>query len=265
MKFSEDLCLFLNRFFPARKVAGRESPQSYSEAQYEWAKYSLKLYEGLVDLKDKIILDAGCGPGGKTVFYSEQGCKSITGIDIDETRLKLAKEFAAKRKAMNVEFVVGSLSQLPFESNSFDLIFLNDVVEHISRPLLISALEECKRVIKPDGKICLEFPPWTSFDASHLYDFIYIPWCQVFFSTETLVNVMNRLNTKAPIIGKLSYVEHFLELNRITIKEAKEMFRQLNFKVVKFDFHVIFNVRLFKYIPFFNKYLTKRVVAILAK
>ena len=95
----------------------------------------------------------------------------------------------------------------------------------------MNALKECKRVIKPNGRICLEFPPWTSWDASHLYDYIYIPWCQLVFSTETMVNVIKTMNPK-PRYGKLSVVEHFLELNRLTITEFKGIILELNFKVI---------------------------------
>ena len=265
MRISENICLLLNNFFPKKKVQGRESPEAYSETQYGWAKKSLKLFDGFVDLKDKMVLDAGCGPGGKTIYYAEQGCKLIIGVDIDENRINFAKGFAEKKNAANVKFMVASLAELPFESDTFDYIFLNDVVEHLRRPLLENALRECKRVIKPGGKICLEFPPWTSYDASHLYDFIYIPWCQVLFSTKTLVNVVNKLNPAPPTVGKLSHVEHFLELNHITIKESKILFRKIDFKILNFDYNVLFNVALFKYIPFFYKYLTRRVVAVLSK
>lgn len=265
MGLSEGICLFLNKFFPKRTREGRESAQSYSEAQYSWAKKSLTLYDKYADIKDKYILDAGCGPGGKSVFYAEKGCKSVIGIDIDESRIKYAKEFASKKNISNIEFITGSLADLPFESNKFDFIFLNDVVEHINRPLLSKALEECKRVIKPDGRICLEFPPWSSYDASHLYDYIFIPWCQVIFSTETLVNVMKRLNPAQPAMGKLSVIDHFLELNHITIRESKELFKNLGFKIIHFDLIILLNIKFIRFIPLLNKYMTRRVVAVLGK
>jgi SAM-dependent methyltransferase len=242
------------------KVKGRESPQSYSEAQYGWAKSGFKLHAPYVNLQDKVVLDAGCGPGGKTVFYAEMGCKRIVGIDIDENRLGYAREFAKKKNALNAEFVLGSLVSLPF-----DYIFMNDVVEHIERPILVKALEECRRVVKPGGKICLEFPPWSSFDAAHLYDYIYLPWCQVLFSPETLVGVMNRLKPAHPVIGNLSVVEHFLELNRITISESKELFKKLNFKIIAFDLNMLLDMKFVKYIPILRKYWTRRVVAVLGK
>lgn len=263
MKLGEYFCLFLCKLFLKKKAEGKESPQSYSEAEYDWAKGDLALHAPYIDLKDKIVLDAGCGLGGKTVFYAENGCNSIIGIDMDENHIKYATEFAKKKGVLNAEFMVGGLDALPFESNKFDIIFLNDVVEHIRKPILISALEECKRCVKVNGRICLEFPPWTSIDAAHLYGYISIPWCQLFFSSETLINVIKRTKPE-PRYGKLSVIEHFQELNHITIKEFEEIIRKTDFKVINFEFHMIYTNKL-RYIPFFNKYLTSRVVAVLSK
>ena len=145
MKLGESICLFLNNFFPKTKVAGSESAQLYSETEYGWAKSSFALYAPYINLKNKDILDAGCGLGGKTVYYAENGCNSIIGIDMDENHIKYSKQFAKKKGVFNVQFKVADLNTLSFESNKFDIVFLNDVVEHIRRPVLKSALEECKR------------------------------------------------------------------------------------------------------------------------
>jgi len=264
MKLSESICLLLNNIFPKIKVAGRESAQSYSEAEYGWAKSSFALFAPYINLKDRDILDAGCGLGGKTVFYAEGGCNSIIGIDMDENHIKYSKQFAKKKGVFNAQFKVADLNILPFESNKFDIVFLNDVVEHIRRPVLISALEECKRVIKVNGRICLDFPPWTSWDAAHLYDYIYIPWCQLFFSLKTLINVVKRLNPK-PRFGKLSVIEHFLELNHITIAEFREIIRKLDFRVIHSEMRMLKDKGSLKHIPFVNKYLTSRFVMVLSK
>ncbi len=264
MKLGESICLFLNKFFPKPPVAGRESARSYAESQYDRAYSSWVLYESHVDLKDKHCLDAGCSLGGKTIYYAEKGCKSIVGVDIDDKYVEHARQFAEEKGILNAQFKVSEINDLPFESDTFDLIFLNDVVEHIRRPVLIEALQECKRVVKPNGKICLEFPPWTSWDASHLYDYIYIPWCQLFFSDDTLMSVLGRMDLN-PRFGRLSAFEHFQELNRITIAEFWDIVGNLNLKVDKSDRRMIMKKRFLKYIPFINKYLTTRVVAILSK
>jgi len=265
MRISEEICLFLNRLFPKKKVMGRSSAEAYSQAQYEWARKAMALFAPYVDLRGKDMLDAGCGPGGKTIFFSEQGVKSITGIDIDPERIDLARKFAQSKGASLPQFSVASLADLPFQKGQFDVIFLNDVVEHIERPILIKALSECKRVLRPGGKICVEFPPWTAIDASHLYDYIHIPWCQVFFSDRTLLNVLDKLTPDEQPITKMSYAQHYKELNKITISEFKKIVGDLQFKIIKRDQVMPFKQHYLKYLPFFNKYLTRRVMAVLSK
>jgi 2-polyprenyl-3-methyl-5-hydroxy-6-metoxy-1,4-benzoquinol methylase len=80
-------------------------------------------------------------------------------VDLDEKHINYALEYAAKKNYPNVEFKVANLANLPFESDKFDVILLNDVVEHIKRPILIDVLKECKRVLKKGGRIFIEFPP----------------------------------------------------------------------------------------------------------
>ena len=264
VRIGEHLCMLLSNLLPHHQKAGRESPDAYSEAEYSGAKDSLALYARHIDLKDKVVLDAGCGLGGKTVYYAEQGCRSIVGIDMDDNHIRYAEAFAAKKATANAEFKRGMLNELPFESDTFDIIILNDVVEHIDREILAKALTECKRVVKAGGRICMEFPPWQSHDAAHLDDYIHIPWMQVLFSSETLINVTKRMNPK-PRHGKLSVIKHFEQLNRITTKEFKRIIRDLDFKVINLRHRMIKGIMCLRYVPFLNKYLTVRVIAVLSK
>lgn len=264
MRFSEHVCLLLNKFFPKVKTDGRTSPESYSEAQYAWAIEGLSYFGDYLEFKDKEILDAGCGYGGKTIFYGEQCSKHVIGVDIDEKHIKYAKEYARKKAFLNVEFKVANLANLSFESDEFDIILLNDVVEHISRPILVDVLKECKRVLKKEGRIFIEFPPWTSAFAAHLYDYIHIPWCQFIFSSETLSNVTRKLQCHENF-GTLTIVENFQQLNHITMNEFKEIIRNLDFKVVHSKMTMLRKIHWFRYLPFFNKFLASRFVAILSK
>ncbi len=85
----------------------------------------------------KTVLDAGCGNG--VVSNGLAGKYDITALDISETALRYVK--ASKK-------FIGSIDKLPFESNSFDLVMVNDVLEHLDDETFGKALTEIERVSK---------------------------------------------------------------------------------------------------------------------
>ena len=265
MTLSENICLALNKVFPYKKRLVRNSPLEYIKVQMNWAEDRYKLIGPYMELEGKSVLDAGCGTGGKTFVYSKKGVAKIVGVDLSQESITAAIGYFGE--ASNIEFLCESLSNLHFEDNTFDYVILNDVVEHIERPILEAALVELKRVVKPTGMILLEFPPWTSHDASHLYEYISMPWCQLFFSDRTLINVVKKVaNDRGDSIKHIEkLIQDFGELNRITYKESGEMFKRLNFKIIRHDRWVFFHWNFLRYIPFFNNFVTKRVFAILGK
>jgi SAM-dependent methyltransferase len=178
VKWAERIIHAVNPVFDKakRQMPVAESPTGYSEVQYGWAPGDLELFEGQVDLRNKIVLDAGCGPGGMTVYCAERGPKKIVGVDRSAEHIDQARRFAEKKQRDNVEFRVASLDSLPFESETFDVMMMNDVLEHIDRNLIAGTFSEAARILKRGGELALCFPPWTSFDASHLYSEIHVPW-----------------------------------------------------------------------------------------
>ena len=264
-RIGEAICLGLNSFF-------REYPkytadgERYSDAEYREITREFESYYGKynIDFTDKVVLDAGCGLGGKTVFYGEQGCKQIIGVDMDKTHIDLAQNFAAEKGVTNATFQIESLEEMSFESNSFDLIFLNGVLEHVRREIMKPALAELKRVLKPGGHVFIEFPPWPSPYAAHLYDVIYIPWCHYLFSDATLIAATNKLGPPERD-GDLSYTEHFMELNRCTVAEFKKMVADIQYDVVDVDLIVVRKMHFLKKMPFFRKFFISSVHAALSK
>ncbi|MEJ5307467.1 MAG: methyltransferase domain-containing protein [candidate division WOR-3 bacterium] len=83
------------------------------------------------NLKDKKILEIGCGTGSSTVALSEQGA-SVTGIDIDKDSLTVAKE-RMSIYGLKAEFIEGNASVV-FENikdRKFDMIIFYASFEHM--------------------------------------------------------------------------------------------------------------------------------------
>jgi SAM-dependent methyltransferase len=98
------------------------------------------------------ILDAGCGSGRNMVELARHG--SVTGVELSRTSVELA------RARDSGEVIEGSVLELPFESDSFELAVSLDVIEHLQDDL--GALRELHRVVAPGGALLVTVPayPW---------------------------------------------------------------------------------------------------------
>ncbi len=99
-------------------------------------------------LKADKVLDIGCADGLFTrVILKTTQAKRIIGIDVVKTSIKWAKKHYAKNSKM--KFMVGDGHNLKFKSESFDAVFIMEVLEHVENPLKV--LLEVKRVLKRKG------------------------------------------------------------------------------------------------------------------
>lgn len=103
------------------------------------------------------VLDCGCGPGTVTIGLARiVAPATVIAIDIDEEQLNIAYENAKKAGISNIEFKQASTLNLPFEDNTFDVVFSHAVLHHLKHPAL--ALIEQKRVVKDGGIIATRDP-----------------------------------------------------------------------------------------------------------
>lgn len=105
-----------------------------------------------IDSSD-IILDIGCGGGVNVQRFSKMAPEGkIYGLDYSEVSVEKSKELNKDDiDAGHVEIVQGSVSELPFEDNTFDLVTGFETVYFW--PDFINDLKEVKRVLKNDGSI----------------------------------------------------------------------------------------------------------------
>jgi SAM-dependent methyltransferase len=94
------------------------------------------------------LLDVGCGDGDLIEAVQNYGWRS-EGVDFDPA----AVEFARCR-GLNVR--LGSLIEQNYESDHFEAIIINHVIEHVPDPL--GMLKECRRILKPHGRLILATP-----------------------------------------------------------------------------------------------------------
>ena len=104
--------------------------------------------------RDSRILDCGCGPGSVTVGLAQWAPDGETvGIDLGAEQLEGARALASNLGVENVSFRQGDIFDLPFEDNSFDVVFSHAVLLHLADPE--RALVEIRRVLRPGGLVAV--------------------------------------------------------------------------------------------------------------
>lgn len=73
----------------------------------------------LPDFVGKRVLDLGCGYGWHCIYAIEQGAVSVTGIDLSEKMLSIARE---KVQSANISYLCMPIEDIDFERNSFDIV-----------------------------------------------------------------------------------------------------------------------------------------------
>jgi SAM-dependent methyltransferase len=98
------------------------------------------------------LLDIGCGYG---FFLREMKCRGwkVEGIEIS----KIGRQYA--RDKWDIHVYSQPLENVGLETDSFDVVTLFYVIEHVNDPL--GLLKEVKRILKPDGLIFLRWPHST--------------------------------------------------------------------------------------------------------
>lgn len=104
---------------------------------------------------DDIILDIGCGGGRNVYFFAKIAIKGkVYGIDYSETAVEISKKVNKKFiEKCNVEIQYASVSSLPFDEDTFDLV--TGYETYYFWPDLINDLKGIFKVIKPGGTLAL--------------------------------------------------------------------------------------------------------------
>ncbi len=152
-----------------------------------------------------VIVDLACG---NCLWNSEK--LPVTGIDVNESMLKHAKE-----KGRLKDYYVSNINKIPLKPDSVEIVVVTETLEHIKN--YPDTIEEIRRILKPGGIVISTVP----------YDTNLSLW-KPLFAIQCLI--------QGSILGKEYYKKKCGHINHFSPKTIEQAFKNQGFKVVK-QFH----------------------------
>ena len=98
--------------------------------------------------RGKAVLEVGCGAGTDLVRFARGGAR-VTGIDLSQTAIDLARKNFALNNLRAEDLRVANGEELPYPDATFDVVYGHGVIQYTADPAKL--VRECHRVLKPGG------------------------------------------------------------------------------------------------------------------
>ena len=209
--------------------------KGFYEAREYMAEILLEELEEFIDLKNKKVIDIGGERGEFCKILKEK--RNCDAINLEPQKLKFV------HKTIN-----GTADKLPFEKETFDLVLLRGVIQHIPTEMKLKSLQEMKRVLKKDGIAYVMIPPWWNpLSAQRLKPFQYFGFN---VAKHLSITMMKR------DIPENNLVE--MGLWPMTITSTKKYLHHADFKIIK-TIDIIGRMHFLVNIPIVNEFLLSSV------
>ena len=177
--------------------------------------------------KDKIFLDAGCGPGRYMESLRRFNPKEIIGIDSGTDIIKANKKRFKNFK--NMKFIKSNIDKLPLKDTSVDLLVSAGVLHHTNTKLSLM-IKDHARVIKKNGHFFV-FIVGTGGQELDLWKF-----CRKVMNTVDIEHTFKRLNTLISPLRLQGILDH-------SYGEYKSISRHKFEKILNYSFSKIEKVK----------------------
>ncbi len=150
----------------------------FRKSLYERIPISL---EECGDIKDKTIIDIGCGSGRLCYLLAKENASKVVGVDYSQQMIDIAKEFVKKKDLEEkIQFECVDFFVKYETKEKFDISIALGVFDYLQNPEKF--LDKIKRVTKE--KIIVSYPAKYAFQAPIRKVWLYSRKCPVFFYTE---------------------------------------------------------------------------------
>lgn len=180
------------------------------------------------------IADLGCGTGGQTMVLARHTQGQITGLDLFPDFIRIFNGDAERLGLQHrVKGIVGSMDNLPFQSEELDLIWSEGAIYNIG---FERGLTEWRKYLKPGGYIAVSESSWfTDQRPTEIHNF----WVDAYPEMDTIPNQIAKIHkagylpVASFILPEYCWTEHYfaskvkarqLFLNKYTGNKAAEEF-----------------------------------------
>lgn len=152
-----DLPVLYGTYYPRKRIGADDVAREASKATRAFAGF-VRWWNGTDNQGQysvragETLLDVGCGSGTSLLEAKSQGATAF-GIEADPNVMPIAA-------ALGLTIHLGRLRDRPFQDRSFDLIVMNQVIEHLPDP--DQALRTLREWLTPNGRMVLVFPNTAS-------------------------------------------------------------------------------------------------------
>lgn len=188
-----------------------------------WKK---RLLKEIAALGPKRVLDVASGTGDMALWLAEMSPDAIiTGTDLSENMLAVAKRRRDEQGFKNVDFIVGNAMELPFEEGAFDVALVSFGLRNM--PDYKAVLSEMARTLKVGGKLyCI--------DSSYPTSTFVKPFFRFYF--KYIMPVIGSLIAKAP--REYQWLNDSTEAF-LSKQELANLFAEVGMKNVGFHSHML--------------------------
>lgn len=190
-----------------KKEGTKEYFQELRKNKYvDYAPWLLKAIRA-IDVKDKKLLEIGCGAGTDLLEFAKRGAKCYA-VDLTPKHIELTKKLF-RHNGLSVKAQIQDATALKFKERSFDVIYSHGVLHHI--PNIHKVLNEIYRVLKKGGKAYLMVYHKRSFDYCKMLAYHGIMKRQLLRkkTSEIISEVVEANSTKSKPYVRVYAIEEF--------------------------------------------------------
>ncbi len=205
-------------------------------------------------IRDRHVLDYGCGPGWQALAMVMEGAKRAHGLDIRDVWIENGRRIAAEHALSDR---VSYSLDIP---STFDVCVSFGAFEHYADPE--AELRKMVGAVKPGGLVIISWAePWFSPHGSHFSPFFRLPWLNLLFTERTLLEARKTYKSD----GATRFHEVAGGLNRMTVARFERAIENTECEIVQKHLFAVKRLAMVTQVPVVRELMTAACSCVLRK